>query len=140
MSIFNTPNKERIKLWIDALRSGDYKQTTGCLVDGNGYCCLGVGTEVAIKNGLPYRRVGLVGYRPESDPESEPENTVLPKAVADWYGVSENPDLLFPYPDYDPDYPEDGPEFYDPPASEVNDEWEFDFIRIAELLESKYLD
>ena len=28
--------------WIAALLSGEYKQTTGKLYDGKGYCCLGV--------------------------------------------------------------------------------------------------
>src|ERR1022692_3350099 len=35
--------KREIKLrWIKALESGRYKQTTGCLKDDSGYCCLGV--------------------------------------------------------------------------------------------------
>jgi hypothetical protein len=28
--------------WINALNSGEYKQTKRCLYDGDGYCCLGV--------------------------------------------------------------------------------------------------
>lgn len=36
-------NKEAKQLWIDALRSGKYKQGKGCLMDtNNAYCCLGV--------------------------------------------------------------------------------------------------
>lgn len=36
-------NKEIKAKWIEALRSGKYKQTTeGVLYDGNAYCCLGV--------------------------------------------------------------------------------------------------
>jgi len=30
------------KAWIKALKSGKYEQTTGCLKDEEGYCCLGV--------------------------------------------------------------------------------------------------
>lgn len=30
------------QLWIDALRSGDYKQTRGALHKEDGFCCLGV--------------------------------------------------------------------------------------------------
>jgi len=30
------------ELWIKALRSGKFKQGTGRLFDGDGYCCLGV--------------------------------------------------------------------------------------------------
>ena len=35
-------NKSIKKLWIKALRSGKFKQTTGVLCDKTGYCCLGV--------------------------------------------------------------------------------------------------
>lgn len=39
--------KPKIKqLWIDALRSGKYKQGSGQLRDGDEYCCLGVLCEV----------------------------------------------------------------------------------------------
>lgn len=45
------------KLWVEALRSGEYKQTQDqlCHKDGNdySYCCLGVLCEVAVKAGLP---------------------------------------------------------------------------------------
>ena len=34
------------KKWLKALRSGDYCQTQGTLVDETGYCCLGVLAEV----------------------------------------------------------------------------------------------
>lgn len=32
-----------LKVWTDALRSGDFGQTNGHLADPEGYCCLGVG-------------------------------------------------------------------------------------------------
>lgn len=46
------------KLWVEALRSGEYEQTQEQLCDstddgGYSYCCLGVLCEVAIKAGLP---------------------------------------------------------------------------------------
>ncbi len=34
--------KKNIKKWVKALRSGNYQQTTGCLNDSTGFCCLGV--------------------------------------------------------------------------------------------------
>lgn len=36
--------------WTKALRSGDYQQTQGRLCDANGYCCIGVLTEVLAKD------------------------------------------------------------------------------------------
>lgn len=55
--------KRALDLWVEALRSGDYKQgngwlnRTGATVDEEGepvreYCCLGVLCEVAMKEGL----------------------------------------------------------------------------------------
>lgn len=35
-------NERLKKRWIEALRSGRFKQTIGALRDENGYCCLGV--------------------------------------------------------------------------------------------------
>ncbi len=48
--------KEEIaKLWIDALRSGDYKQTKSALCkeysDGCAFCCLGVLCDIYTKHG-----------------------------------------------------------------------------------------
>jgi hypothetical protein len=34
--------KETLQKWLTALRSGEYKQATGALENGGGYCCLGV--------------------------------------------------------------------------------------------------
>lgn len=45
-------NRDRLKLWIDALRSGDYEQGQGALNKDNKFCCLGVLCEVAIKDGV----------------------------------------------------------------------------------------
>jgi hypothetical protein len=39
-------NKERVQALVDALRSGEFPQTTGKLRDETGYCCLGVACEV----------------------------------------------------------------------------------------------
>lgn len=34
------------KLWVKALKSGKYKQTSGTLQDEDGYCCLGVACKL----------------------------------------------------------------------------------------------
>jgi hypothetical protein len=39
--------KANRKLWVDALRSGKYQQTAATLMDGDGYCCLGIACVVA---------------------------------------------------------------------------------------------
>lgn len=35
--------------WVAALRSGEYEQTKSCLQDLSGFCCLGVLTDLYIK-------------------------------------------------------------------------------------------
>lgn len=42
----NTQIKEK---WINALRSGEYTQNHGQLKDDDGYCCLGVLTDLYLK-------------------------------------------------------------------------------------------
>ena len=43
------------KLWTDALRSGEYKQIQLMLHSRDGFCCLGVLCDLAIKQGLDLR-------------------------------------------------------------------------------------
>ncbi|HYE20129.1 MAG TPA: hypothetical protein VEA69_16905 [Tepidisphaeraceae bacterium] len=46
--------KTLIFAWLDALRSGEFKQTTECLADSDGgHCCLGVACRVAVAAGVP---------------------------------------------------------------------------------------
>lgn len=59
------------KLWVDALRSGKYKQGTHRLRDGNKFCCLGVLCEISGK-----------GYNPEDGG--------LPANVMRWAGLDTN--------------------------------------------------
>lgn len=47
---FRTP-RQVYKLWIKALRSGEYKQTRCTLKDNKGFCCLGVLCDLAAKDG-----------------------------------------------------------------------------------------
>lgn len=39
---------DRMKKWIDALRSGNYTQARGGLRDGDGFCCLGVMCDLEV--------------------------------------------------------------------------------------------
>jgi hypothetical protein len=86
--------------WVDALRSGEYKQTTRvlCRLDGNGkpvgYCCLGVACDLAIKAGLNV----IVGDGTHVDDDSdetinaryyESQSAALPELVRDWLGLQD---------------------------------------------------
>lgn len=71
-------NEQIKQCWIEALRSGEYQQTQGYLRTDTGYCCLGVLTDLYIKetgekwtdNGCSYTFCG--------------SNSFLPQCVVDW--------------------------------------------------------
>ena len=76
--------------WIAALKSGKYKQTRGCLNDGNGYCCLGVLCEVFIAEGnvLDVGTKGsVVTYNNGSVVTYNGEETYPPPDVLRWAGI-----------------------------------------------------
>jgi len=55
---------DQMKIWIKALRSGEFSQTHSRLQDKHGYCCIGVGCKVLIpaeKQALDYSNRYLVG-------------------------------------------------------------------------------
>jgi hypothetical protein len=82
-------NKERIQWWIEALRSGKYKQGKGYLAamkkDGSTeYCCLGVACEVAIEHGakVPKKR-----KENEWAYGNQMRTGFMPKEVVEWFGL-----------------------------------------------------
>lgn len=127
------PNKENIRLWVDALRSGKYKQLKGNLTDGRSHCCLGVACEVAIQNDVPLqrRRSFYISY---FDDDSVKYNSILPPAVAAWLGVECLPlvrsisvaslnDGRWQFEDLNPEH----------------DDHSYSFDQIADLIEEEYL-
>lgn len=112
-AIFRASNRQNMKLWLDALLSGDYAQVEGALrkeTDGKvGYCCLGVATEVFIKKTEPTDlRVAVPadtapymsfegGYTlstPDGLSEKHNQNGSLPEPVRQWLGLqSSNPSI-----------------------------------------------
>lgn len=92
------PNRENIRKWVDALRSGDYRQGRGALRSGyepeTSYCCLGVACDVSDVGGWSgnvYRTTDEYGH-------SSSASSVLPYEVADWLDIGtrdrSNPDLV----------------------------------------------
>ena len=74
------PNAQK---WVDALRSGKYKQGSDALVKGNEYCCLGVACAVAIKNGLTVKVE-------DSGEMFDGEWAYLPKSVQQWLHIKDS--------------------------------------------------
>lgn len=87
----NEDIKER---WVAALESGSYKQVDGMLSDGDGFCCLGVLCEIAVQDQVVIRDRGdeSIFYVSKIDVR-DADFLILPEAVSDWGGVSNNPVL-----------------------------------------------
>jgi hypothetical protein len=81
--------------WIDALRFGNYPQTFNRLQDDNGYCCLGVLCELAVKAGI----IPAPVYAVDDDSPmakvwhyDDDFTTALPYRVSQWAGLpTDNP-------------------------------------------------
>lgn len=54
-----TKDKKEMRIWLKALRSGKFKQTTHCLQDDEGFCCLGVACKVLIPD---HKQIKPYGY------------------------------------------------------------------------------
>src|SRR5258708_7031143 len=118
------------QLWVEALRSGKYKQGQNRLADDlDHYCCLGVLCEVAISQGLPITKStsehGRITY--------DAEKYNLPMTVVKWAGLQ----------GFDPTIPE----IRGRRLSNINDEIDYfgygdkgtiknDFNVIADLIEA----
>lgn len=70
-------------LWVEALRSGKYKQTSGHLKDKRGYCCLGVLCEISGK--VSFNK--LFNIFGNYSIGSEKMTTVLPIEVRNEFGL-----------------------------------------------------
>lgn len=120
-----TVNVERVTLWVEALESGEFTQARGGIrlpvsesdeTDGFTYCCLGVATEVALRNGLDAAR-DIWGQG------------VLAEEVQAWYGFGDNDPWV------------DTTELLTGVrASIANDEREWSFARIAAGIRKMYLE
>lgn len=79
----NKMNPEIKKLWLSALRSGEYSKTTRSLRDESGFCCLGVLCDLHFKeNGVDYWTTGddgTIRYLTHGG--------ILPPNVQTWAGL-----------------------------------------------------
>lgn len=132
--------KERVRLLVDALRSGEYRQGTGALQRGGKFCCLGVACEVALKNGLIVLRDpgddddgnGVEYSCPTDGDIPDSSQGELPRGVVEWFGFdSVDPSLMIPF-----EHTHNADEML---ASELNDTYLFDFEQIAQCFEYTYL-
>jgi uncharacterized protein (DUF779 family) len=122
-------NKELIKEWINDLRSGKYKQSVGCLMNENGYCCLGVACETykRLTGKGEWVKEGLINsftiYGIDDTYTEDKHVALLPNVVRGFFGFSEtNPRLC------------NGNQ-----CTTCNDAKHFDFNKIADLIEDTFI-
>lgn len=124
-------NRARLKLWTDALRSGNYEQAKQALarIDHDtgqwSYCCLGVACEVAMANGLDIptemSRTGTRRY--------DGSQALMPSSVCHWFGLPG--DLWVPA-------SIEGDGDTRKMVTELNDDYDWDFNQIADAIEAKF--
>lgn len=89
MPTITTMKPDVKKLWVEALRSGKYKQGKGCLRAGDEYCCLGVLCDlhrVEFKQDWAHYSLVILTYLTET--------AKLPRVVQKWAGLAiANPKL-----------------------------------------------
>lgn len=124
--------RRRIQLWVDALRSGKYRQTTGMLHRKNGgYCCLGVACDVyrleTERGSWDVRNACEGADGADFVVKSDRDAAVMPSDVRRWFGFdTSDPEVLMP----------DGDTAR---LAILNDENRFRFKKIAQLIEKTYL-
>lgn len=121
-------DRDRMRLWAEALESDEFEQGQGCLRDDvrkketdepvYQYCCLGVAIEIALRNGCK-ASAQLWGM----------DYSTMWREVARWYGLHhDNPTVGF--------HPDDGSPV---PAVIANDDMGWSFDQIAEGIRKIYL-
>ena len=135
-------NKDKLKLWVDALRSGEYQQGKNSLAkyDDDGtlkFCCLGVACEVAIKDGL-----NLPVFEATAFPDNRPVRReygqgrdigFMPEEVCEWLGHDDT-NVIVDLLEYIPEIT--NPQEY---VAYLNDGDSWTFEQIADALERTYL-
>lgn len=123
MLLNNKPIKARLRRWVKALRSSEYRQARRALKVRNiGFCCLGVACDLYVKETekLAWDDSGLSS-------EIDNEKGMLPDCIRDWFGL-ESRDPRLSYDDMHNRVR----------ASLLNDESKFSFAQIADAIEQTY--
>lgn len=118
--------KEIKKLWVEALRSGEYKKNSGFLRSASGsFCPLGVLCDLHRKRRKTgrWRIIGAIGaYEPCGGAAGDSSANFLPSFVAKWAGLDSRDPKLGTY-----------------SVSRFNDYCGFSFKKIATLIERSKL-
>jgi hypothetical protein len=115
--------------WVEALRSGKYKKTVGCLkktenYENGSFCALGVLCDIYQKendNPLPEARLNPKAKKTKVSINGEFD--VLPKPVMDWAGIYQSDARI---PSMQANIPE------------LNDDQKLSFKEIADVIETHF--
>lgn len=126
-------NPERVRLLVDALRSGRFQQGNGRLTDlsfeGQAtHCCLGVACVVAMENGLKVSTSSTA-----SGVTYDHEQCYLPPSVRNWYGFTDRHPPIYAYTDVT------SGDLFLSGAAGINDAGRWGFAEIADAFERTYL-
>lgn len=142
------PNFEAMAEWIEALRSGHFKQTRQILItiDRNteemSYCCLGVLCEVAVQKKVTNRwrsSTNAISFGPSlpegGRDEAAAQCAVLPVDVMEWAGVRASTVLLSRVKQIDHGVRGECYNMNEIYATELNDGVKMTFAQIADIAE-----
>jgi hypothetical protein len=117
--------------WLAALRSGQYEQTDMRLRHDGGYCCLGVLCDLySQETGVEWWGTGCGGFAMHG------ADSVLPDAVREWADLPhEHGGYVAVSKRYDEG--EDTTVFHSASLTELNDQWQYDFRQIADVIEEQ---
>lgn len=108
--------------WTAALRSGDYLQGKHTLkTEADKYCCLGVACDLAAREGV------LDAFDQAATPV---------KSVQDWLGLHDDCGTTTDGHEYGPAHDDDGDVSQAHALTELNDEADWDFNQIADLIDA----
>ena len=118
--------------WVAALRSGQYEQTDAVLRDADRFCCLGVLCDL---------------YSKESGTEWEPDfasqftmhgnGGTLPVEVRRWADLPHEYGAYVAVTKRYDEGNEDTTVYHSPSLTELNDQWQYDFHQIADVIEQQ---
>lgn len=116
--------KEKADLLVAALRSGDFKQTTGVLRNGDSFCCLGVACEIYRQN----TGQGEWGHNEIFvDHTGDKSFATMPAGVVEWFGAK----------DFNPNTSIELDGMPGQPLASLNDSG-WTFAQIADLIEREW--
>ena len=117
--------------WVAALRSGQYEQTEGVLRNSYGFCCLGVLCDLySQETGEEWWGMGYGRFSMHS------ADNLLPYEVEQWAGLThEHGGYVAVSKHYDEG--ERNTVDHSPSLTELNDQWQYDFRQIADVIEQQ---